>query len=420
MTNAPFKSYVLGFSYVIFLWENYLSYRQHQKLKEKKIPHALESIVKQEDFEKANAYGLDKSKFGFVSGIFSQIQTTIVFYYDLLPWFWNFAGSWITYFGLEGNWEITQSIIFLVVISLISTVLNLPFSLYYTFVIEERHGFNKQTLGLFFADFLKGLLISGIIGVPVVAAFLWIIQWTGDNFALYVWLFMLVFQLVMVTIYPTLIQPLFNKFTPLEEGELKDKIHALAARIGFPLTKLFVIDGSKRSSHSNAYFYGFFKNKRIVLFDTLLEHSENEEVCGVLAHELGHWKHNHITKTLIITQTHLFLIFYLFAGFIHFDPLYKSFGFDSQPILIGFLLFQYIYMPVESVAGFAMNILSRFHEFQADHFAKSLGYAKVLKSALVKLHTKNLGNMNPDSLYSQWHYSHPPLVERLNAIGKTD
>ncbi|KAJ3130048.1 CAAX prenyl protease 1 [Nowakowskiella sp. JEL0407] len=404
-----YKEAVLGFSYAIFIWENYL-----RKFGETSVPKLLKEVVPGEDFTKAQEYGRAKSKFGFVSGAFSQLQTTIIFLFDLIPYFWSVSDLLLDRFGVQKN-EIITSLLFVVIISVLSTLINIPFSLYYTFVLEEKFGFNKQTIGLFFVDMIKSLAISLIIGLPVLAGFLKIIQ-TFSNFFLYIWLFMLAFQFVMTLIFPTVIQPLFNTFTPLKEGELKEKIVELAKSIKFPLTKIFVIDGSKRSSHSNAYFFGFWKIKRIVLFDTLLEQANDDEILAVLAHELGHWSYNHVFKTLAVSQVHLFVVFYLFSLFIHDTQLYKSFGFSEQPILIGFLLFQFIYSPVESVMGFLMNILSRKHEFEADSFAKSLGYSKFLKSGLVKLHLKNLGSMNPDKLYSAYHYSHPPLIERLEAL----
>lgn len=203
----------------------------------------------------------------------------------------------------------------------------------------------------------------------------------------------------------------------MEEGELRSRIEALAARISFPLKKLYVIDGSKRSSHSNAYFYGFGKNKHIVLYDTLIEHSDNDEICAVLAHELGHWKMGHTLKLLVVNQIHLLTIFFLFSLFIHNKQLYDHFGFDTMPTLIGFMLFQFIYSPVESVIGFLQHVYQRKNEYEADAYALKLGYASTLRSALIKLSIKNLGGFNVDPLYSAWNHSHPSLVERLNALG---
>lgn len=216
-------------------------------------------------------------------------------------------------------------------------------------------------------------------------------------------------------IFPSFIQPLFNKFTPLEDGSLKKKIDALAVRLEFPLKKLFVVDGSKRSSHSNAYFFGFFNNKRIVIFDTLIEKSSEEEVVAVLAHELGHWYFNHILSNLLIVQSQLFVLFYLFSQLVKLPSLFSAFGFTEQPLVIGFILFQFVYSPVDSVLTFFMNWQTRSKEFQADAFAKKLGFSTELKSGLVKLQKDNLSNMNPDYLYSMYHHSHPPLLQRFGS-----
>jgi len=245
-----------------------------------------------------------------------------------------------------------------------------------------------------------------------------IIKWGGPYFYIWTWSFLLLFSLFMMTIYPNVIAPLFNKFTPLEEGELKNAIEKLAASIHFPLTKLFIVDGSKRSGHSNAYFYGFFKNKRIVLYDTLLQQMELKEIVAVLAHELGHWSSNHVLKMLIISEIHLFISFWLFGQITNWDAMYTSFGFDSKPTIIGLILFfQFIMSPVDHVLSFLMNILSRKFEFEADGFAVKLGYSSELRNGLIKLNAENMGNTNPDKWYSTYHYSHPPLLERLKAIG---
>ncbi|KAJ3171556.1 CAAX prenyl protease 1 [Geranomyces variabilis] len=425
MTTTPFKEYVLAFSWAIYLWTTYLNYRQHVALQDNRIPALLKEVIEPKSSAKAREYGLDKSRFGFFSDAFEQIQSTAFIHYDILPLLWSWAGQAIERAGYDGYYEVTQSVVFVMLLSIVGTALNLPFSVYRTFVIEERHGFNKVTPWLFCMDMVKEQVLSAVIGIPLIIAFLKIIAWAGKDFYFYIWVFMLVVQLVMILVYPTFIQPLFNTFTPLPEGSLRTKINALAARVHFPLKKLFVIDGSKRSSHSNAYFYGFGQNKRIVLFDSLLDQKKDhpmfeDEVCAVLAHEIGHWQHNHVFRTLITIQLHLFCIFYFFSVFIDHDPLYRSFGFDTRPVLIGFTLFQYVISPLETVLQFLQNAVSRKNEFQADQYAKGLGYTELLKAALVKLHVENKGTLNPDRWYSAWHYSHPPIVERLGALGKTE
>ncbi|KAI9356545.1 peptidase family M48-domain-containing protein [Zopfochytrium polystomum] len=423
--GLPYKPIVLGFMWTIYVWEQYLAYRQYRLLRDPTlgVPKSLKAEVTDEDHQKAKAYGVDKALFGFVTSAFTQIQNTLLIVLDALPSLWAISGDLLVKAGLLGERDILRSVLFVLIMVLGMTVLQIPFSLYSTFVIEERHGFNKQTIALFLSDLLKELLLTVVLLSPLIAGLLSVIQWGGDQFFYYVWIFMLVFQIVMVIIYPTLIQPLFNTFKPLEEGALRQKIEKLAKSVNFPLAKIFVIDGSKRSSHSNAYFFGFFKQKRIVLYDTLLEHSNHEEICAVLAHELGHWKKSHIYKMLGVSQFQIFVMFYLFSHFIKSKPLYEAFGFSDTPIIVGLILFSFLYQPADSLMSFVGNVLSRKHEFEADAFAKKLGHTATLVSALIKLNTKNRGNLNPDKLYSAWHYSHPPLVERLAAIAplkKTD
>jgi STE24 endopeptidase len=296
-------------------------------------------------------------------------------------------------------------------------VIELPFALYSTFVIEARHGFNKQTIWLFFRDMLMGLGLMVAVGPPIVAAIIIIVQKGGPYLALYLWAFMLVLSLVLMALYPILIAPLFNKFTPLPEGELRGKIEQLASSLKFPLKKLFVIDGSTRSSHSNAYMYGFYNSKRIVLYDTLISQCKNEdEVVAVIAHELGHWKLSHTTYSFLAMQVLTLLQFGGYTFVRNSSDLFRSFGFTSKPVLIGLILFQHTIMPLQHLVSFCLNLVSRAFEFQADAFARKLGYAVPLRAGLIKLQEENLSAMNTDPWYSAYHYSHPPLVERLQAL----
>ncbi|KAJ3158481.1 CAAX prenyl protease 1 [Irineochytrium annulatum] len=419
-TGIDYKSLVLAISWTIFAWDQYLNFRQWRNLanKELGVPKLLTTLVSKEEHAKSKAYGKEKQEFGFVVGLFSQLQTVFVITFNFMPWLWKESKVFLDHVGLTGDREIMQSIVFIAIYIMLSTVINIPFSLYSTFVVEARHGFNKQTLPLFFSDMVKEILIGIVLTIPLVSGFVNIVKWGGDNFFFYVWLFMGTFQVTMLIIYPNFIQPLFNKFTPLPEGPLKEKIKLLANRLRFPLSKIFVVDGSKRSSHSNAYFIGLFREKRIVLFDTLLEQTSEDEIIGILAHELGHWQMNHLPRRLAMVQIQLFLIFYLFSHFVRSPAFFSSFGFDTQPIMVGIILFMYLYQPLDSIASFLMNVSSRAHEFEADAYAKKLGYKEVLSSGLIKISQKNLGNLNPDHLYSAWHHSHPGLVERLEALKK--
>ncbi|KPP63893.1 CAAX prenyl protease 1-like [Scleropages formosus] len=430
---------VLLFSWTVYLWEAYLAHRQ-----------------------------LDKSNFSFWSGLYSETEGTLILLLGGIPFLWRVSGAITAKVGLGSEYEISQSLVFLMLATLFSALTGLPWSIYNTFVIEEKHGFNQQTLGFFLKDAVKKFVVTQCILLPVTALLLYIIKIGGDYFFIYAWLFTLVVSLVLVTIYADYIAPLFDKFTPLPEGELKTEIERMAQSISFPLTKVYVVEGSKRSSHSNAYFYGFFKNKRIVLFDTLLEdysplnrsgeseaergedngaaataESESEmkpktkvlgrgrghtvkkqgcnnpEVLAVLGHELGHWKLGHTVKNIVIGQMNSFLCFFLFAVLIGRKELFMAFGFyESQPTLIGLMIiFQFIFSPYNELLSFCLTVLSRRFEFQADAFARAMGRASELYSALIKLNKDNLGFPVADWLFSMWHYSHPPLLERLRALG---
>ncbi|AWP16412.1 putative CAAX prenyl protease 1 -like isoform 3 [Scophthalmus maximus] len=373
---------VLGFSWTVYLWEAYLSYRQRRIYRSTThVPQELGKIMDSATFEKSRLYQLDKSNFSFWSGLYSETEGTLILLLGGIPLLWGVAGSLTNRLGFGSEYEITQSLVFLTLATLFSAVTGLPWSLYNTFVIEEKHGFNQQTFGFFLRDALKKFFVTQCILLPVTSLLLYIIKIGGDYFFIYAWLFTLAVSLVLVTIYADYIAPLFDKFTLLPEGELKMDIEAMAKSISFPLTKVYVVEGSKRSSHSNAYFYGFFKNKRIVLFDTLLEDyspfnktgepqpeqpesdetsseakakpknkkqgCNNPEILAVLGHELGHWKLGHTVKNMIISQMNSFLCFSLFAVLIGRKELFVAFGFnDSQPTLIGLMIiFQFIFSP---------------------------------------------------------------------------
>lgn len=445
---------VLVFSWTVYIWEAYLAYRQRKIYRTTMhVPTELGKIMDSETFEKSRLYQLDKSNFGFWSGLYSEAEGTLILLLGGIPFLWKVSEILTARFGFGPEYEISLSLVFLMLATLFSALTGLPWSLYSTFVIEEKHGFNQQTLGFFLKDALKKFAVTQCILLPVTSLLLYIIKIGGDYFFIYAWLFTLIVSLILVTIYADYIAPLFDKFTPLPDGELKSEIESMSKSISFPLTKIYVVEGSKRSSHSNAYFYGFFKNKRIVLFDTLLEDysplnksgekepgtgEENEaagneskskpknkkqgcnnpEVLAVLGHELGHWKLGHTVKNIVISQMNSFLCFFLFAVLIGRKELFMAFGFhDTQPTLIGLMIiFQFIFSPYNELLSFCLTVLSRRFEFQADAFARSMGRSYELCSALIKLNKDNLGFPVADWLFSMWHYSHPPLLERLRAL----
>lgn len=461
----------ISFTVLVYVFENYLNQRQQQAYKKTEFPKELEVTVtkidtelekkekasvhepkketdekkeeKKEDgdkdkpdrnapllpqlrskFVKSQDYGMDKISFSMFSEFYNLIESIGFLILGFLPYIWDYSKSLgdNPYYKVEG--EIGISLIFLLVTTVVGTVTALPFELYSTFKIEKRHGFNKMTLGLFFSDKIKGLILTFVIGGPFMALFLKVIEWGGDKFYIYVWALTVVFSLFMMTLAPVFIMPLFNKYEPLPEGELKTRIYALADQLKYPLTKLFVMDGSKRSSHSNAFMFGFGKNKRIVLFDTLMDQVTDGEILAILGHELGHWKLGHTLSNLVITQAYSGVMFYVFSLIFSNVELFSAFGFSSEervPTIIALLLFsQTVWAPVDKCLSFAMTLFSRYNEFGADEFSLNLGMSTDLQSGLCKIHLENLGAMCPDNLYSTYHYSHPPLVERLGRMMELD
>ncbi|KJX94861.1 CaaX prenyl protease Ste24 like protein [Zymoseptoria brevis] len=422
--TIPWKTLILSFSVGQYAVETFLAYRQHRVLQRTAVPKQLKQEIDQETFDKSQAYGRAKSKYNFYSNAFQLIKNYFIITHDAYPRLWTLSGLWISrYAPARFSGEITHSLVFVFAYSFAEKLISLPWETYYHFVLEESFGFNKQTLSLFLSDLVKGQALALAFGIPLGAAFLKIIQSTGEKFFLYIWIFMLVVQLGAISIYPTLIVPMFNTLTPLEPGDLKDRVNALASKLNFPLAELQVIDGSKRSAHSNAYFTGLpFTKKKIVLYDTLINKSSPPEVEAVLAHELGHWQMGHTSKLLGISSFHLFYVFALFGVFINNKSLYEAFGFGGrmgQPIMIGFLLFNEVLSPTDSLVKLGMNMLTRKFEFEADAFSLKLGYAKELATSLIKLQIQNLSSMDADHMYSSYHYSHPILTERLKAVGWT-
>ena len=415
----PWKKLILGFSLGQFALESFLTFRQYGVLKRTQVPKVLASEVEPEMHKKAQAYGRAKAQYSFIKSIYGQAVNFAFIRFDMLPKFWSWTGKLLLRWAPASfSGTISHSIVFLLSFLFIHQIIDMPTSIYYTFVLEEKFGFNKQTPKLFVTDFLKTQMLSLVLVPPILAGFLKIIEVTGNQFFFYVWAFTAGIQVFMISAYPVLILPLFNKLSPLEEGKLKTDTEELAKKLKFPLHELFVIDGSKRSSHSNAYFFGLPWKKHIVIFDTLIEKSSPEEVVSVLGHELGHWSLGHTTKLFGISQFHLLYIFTLFSVFIDNTSLYADFGFvTAKPIIIGFLLFSDAFAPMDMIVKLVMNVISRKFEFEADAFAVKLGYSAELARSLIKLQIQNLSTMEADWLYSTYHYSHPILAERLKAIG---
>lgn len=407
-----------------YAFEAYINYRQFQVYQRTEPPVLIKKEITQETFDKSQEYSRAKSKFSFVSEAIELVKDLAAIKYDLLPKLWAIAGSLSVllskvavigrFFGAS---VMSQSLVFFAVTTIISTLESLPLSYYQTFVLEEKYGFNKSTVKVWITDAVKLLVLTVVLGSPFVFGFLKIIERYGPSFVSYACVFVLGAQLFFMTIVPSLILPLFYKFTPLEDGELKTEIEALAAKNGFPLTQLFVIDGSTRSAHSNAFFVGLPWSKKIVLFDTLIEHNTTEQTVAVLAHEIGHWKLNHLPQMLFTSQINVAITFVLFSAFLENKSLFQSFGFTTYPPMVAFMLFSYVNSPVTCLTKFATNLLSRKNEYQADEYAKQQGYTDDLATSLIKLSTKNLSSLNTDWLFSAYNHSHPILADRLSALG---
>ncbi|KAJ8716717.1 hypothetical protein PYW07_003344 [Mythimna separata] len=421
---------ILLFSWGEYLWELYLSLRQLKIYKTNKtIPNDLKEMLNAESFKKARLYGIDKLTFKIVKEFYSITFTSVILYKRWIYVVWHKSESIAASLNIGPEREILISCVFMTFVTLFNFVENMPFTLYGTFVLEQKHGFNKQTAGFFIKDQLKSLVLSLVITLPITSITIFIIMLGGNMFVVWLWLFATVATILLSTIYPSVIAPLFDKFVPLPDGSLRKGIENLASRLHFPLSQIYIVEGSKRSAHSNAYFSGLFGAKRIVLFDTLLEKYDEEkkvttgckdsEILGVLAHELGHWSCNHIYKSIALSEINLLLLFSAFGALFKYSMLYTALGFPAgqEPVIIGLIVvLTLILAPYNSILSFFATALSRKYEFEADNFAVSLNYPNELRSALIKLGKDNLDYPIYDKLYSSWYHSHPTLLHRIENI----
>jgi STE24 endopeptidase len=380
---------------------------------DKQIPDYFRGKVRPDEYEKSVAYTLAKGRFQRWAEIYGRLVTLIILFSGLLAFFDDFAGRLAQQLSLG---VYGRGIIFCFAVGLYFTIAGLVTDLYSTFALEARFGFNKITPKLYLADKLKGLILGLVIGVPFLFVILWLMQATGSFWWIGAFVFISGFQLLMIVIFPTFIAPWFNKFEPLKEGEFRERILALADQVGFKTSGIFSMDGSKRSAHSNAYFTGIGKSKRIVLFDTLLEQMSMEQGLAVLAHEMGHYKMKHIQRMLVVQTVFLLVGLYVLSLLLDFQPLYSAFGLAPSHHA-ALVLFSLLSGAVTFYLGPLMNVLSRKHEYEADRFAAlALRDGKPMEEALINLTVKNLSNLTPHPWYSAYHYSHPTPVERISAI----
>lgn len=391
-----------------YLLERYLDWLNMRNWTNE-LPDELKGIYDEHKYHKSQEYEKAKTQFGFVSSTFSLIVMLTLL----------FTGS----FALLNNAVLTitthpvwSALLFFAMLAVLSDLLNLPFSYYSTFVLEDKFGFNRTNLATFALDKLKGYAIGIILGGGFLYLFVWFYNTTGTNFWLYAWASITIIMLLITMFYASLIVPMFNKLTPLPDNELRQDIENYCSKVGFKLNNLFVMDGSKRSAKANAFFSGIGARKRIVLYDTLLNNHTNDELVAVLAHEIGHYKkkHTRLTFTLGILQTGLML--FIFSRLVSNPDLSTALGSNKPFLQLGMLAFGILYSPLSLIIGLLMNVVSRKNEFEADRYAKETFNGQALTSALKKLSVNNLSNLMPHPVYVFFHYSHPPLLQRLKSL----
>lgn len=391
-----------------FILATVMNYLNAKRFKDP-IPNDLSDVYNTKEYEKSQAYKLSNYKFGIVTSIFSLA---------LILSFLFFGGfAWVDEVALEFSDNIIlQALIFFGIIMIGSDILNTPFSYYQTFVIEEKFGFNKTTHKTFLIDKLKQWAMTVITGGGILSLVIWFFQYAGTNFWIYTWGLITVFTLFMNLFYSKLIVPLFNKQEPLEAGSLKEKIEKYAAQVGFDLQHIFVINGSKRSTKANAYFSGFGKEKRVTLYDTLINDLEEDEIVAVLAHEIGHYKRKHIIFNLGTSILLTGFMLLLLSLFINNPEVSLAIGVDRPSFHAALIGFGILYSPVSEITGLLMNYFSRKFEYQADDYAKNTYAAIPLVSSLKKLSKNSLSNLTPHPAYVFMHYSHPPLIDRIRNL----
>jgi len=407
--NSTFLFYIIIVIIVLqFLMETVLDYLNSRKFQDP-IPEELQDVFDKKEYLKSQAYKKDNYKFGILSSSFSLVLTLGFLIFGGFEWLDLLTRN------ITEN-PILMALLFFGIIMIGSDIITTPFSYYQTFVIEEKYGFNKSTRKLFFIDKIKGWLMMTILGGGILSMVIWFYQFAGSNFWIYALGLIAVFTVFMNLFYSRLIVPLFNKQIPLEDGSLKSKIENYTNKVGFKLQNIFVIDGSKRSTKANAYFAGFGKEKRVTLYDTLIQDLEEEEIVAVLAHEVGHYKRRHIIINLIISILLTGVTLFILSLFINNPECSYAIGVTKPSFHAALICFGILYSPISEITGLVMNILSRKFEFEADDYAKNTYKALPLINSLKKLSKNSLSNLTPHSAYVFLHYSHPPLIERIRNL----
>jgi len=401
---------ILGILTVSFLIDQILSFlnlQHHQK----QLPEELKESFDSVQYARSYEYHRVNYRFGLLKSLLSFI---IVFF---LLWEGGF-GKLNTVLSEITTHNIGLPLLYLGTLFILSDILSIPFQLYQNFVIEERFGFNKMTLRTFFLDKLKSYALVVVLMGGVLGIFLLLVNELGTQFWIWFWIFITAFMLVINMFYTTWILPLFNKLSPLENGELRQAIESYSRSVNFPLTNILVMDGSKRSNKSNAFFSGLGKQKKVVLYDTLIENHGQEELVAVLAHEIGHYKKKHIIQSMLLSILQMGLTLFILSRFIASPLLSEALGSTQYAVHLNLLAFGILYSPISSAIGILMNLFSRKNEYEADHFAATTFKAEPLQNALITLHQDNLSNLTPHPWYVFVNYSHPPLLQRVRALIK--
>ncbi|MGJ8653252.1 MAG: M48 family metallopeptidase [Opitutaceae bacterium] len=389
---------------------------RHARAQSAEVPECFRDFIDLPTYQKSIEYTDAKTRFGIVNDLYDAVVLALVLLLGVLPFLYSSLSGLLGY----GVWG--QSVV-LFAIGMILGIPGLPFDWWGTFKLEERFGFNKSTLKLWIVDKIKGFIIGAIIGLPLLALLIFLVQAAGSLWWVWGFIVFFLFQLVMVVVYPMFIMPLFNKLEPMEAGNLKDRLFALAERTGFKAQTILVLDGSKRSGHSNAFFSGFGRFRRIVLYDTLIEQMDEEELEAVLAHEIGHYKLGHIPKMIAMSGVSTFGMFALLGWLANSTWFAEAFKFsqnDAGQIVPVLLLFMLLSGLVTFWLSPLTSRLSRKHEYEADAFARdAMGSAAPLSRSLRKLHKENLSNLTPHPIYSSFHYSHPTLLEREASMNES-
>ena len=407
------SSEIIFFIIVVFLCLDFVLERVLESLNSKHmspvLPDSLKGIYEEKEYSRFKSYKRENGRLdSWSSG--GGFVVMIVF---LVAGGFGWYNSWVVSLTDSVVW---QTILFVVGLSVVSSVLDIPFDYYATFRIEEKYGFNKTTRRVYWLDTVKELFLSLVLGGVLLALVVWFYTWAGTYFWLYAWGAVTLFSVFMAMFYSQLIVPLFNKQTPLQEGSLRDKIQAFAGKVGFKLDNIYVIDGSKRSTKANAYFTGLGPKKRVVLYDTLIDELTEEEIVAVLAHEVGHYKKRHTLRSMVVSVIQMGVLFWLFSLCVNNVALSEALGGDRVYFQLGLIAFAILYSPVNLILGIGMNVWSRSNEYEADAFAARYYEGDYLVSGLKKISVKSLSNLTPHPLYEYVYYSHPSLLKRIDAI----